>query len=229
LEENQAVLWKIFSKVIKPDKTLSPVGTRTDPKTLYNFHESIINALRPTLKEGVRSIILTSPTRTDYNQKLIDHIRRHQTWLFQGPNKAAISEITGSAGTLSEVASLTRTPAFKRQIRETTSEESENLIQILEERLNTSNQDVAVAYSLEEAENLVIRPRKPGQPKPDYLMLTDKYLSSSHQKNRMQRLIQIAANRNVKTRIVPAESPAGKRLTQLGGLVCLARNEPTKG
>ena len=229
LEENRAVLWKVFSKVVKPDKTISLSGARTDPKATYNFHESIINALRPTLKEGVRSLILASPPRTDYAQKFIDHIRRHHTWLVQGPNRAAISEMTGSAGTMSEVASLVRTPLFRRQISETTTEETENLIQILEERLTTSNQHATTAYSLEEAENLIIRPRRPGQPKPDYLMLTDKYLSNSQAKNRVQRLIQIAANRSVKTRIVPAESPAGKRITQLGGLVCLAQDEQTKG
>jgi stalled ribosome rescue protein Dom34 len=229
LEENHAVLWKVFSKVVKPDKTINLSGARNDPKATYNFHESIINASRPTLKEGVRSLILASPPRTDYAQKFTDHIRRHHAWLNQGPNRAAISEMAGSAGTMSEVASLVRTPLFRRQISETTIEETENLIQILEERLTTSNQHATTAYSLEEAENLIIRPQRQSQPKPDYLMLTDKYLANSQAKNRLHRLIQIAANRNVKTRIVPAESPAGKRITQLGGLVCLAQEEQTKG
>jgi len=228
LEETRAVLWKVFSKVVKPDTTLRLSGARNDPKALYNFHESIVNALRPTLKEGIRSIILASPPRTDYAQKFIDHIDQHHTWLVQGQNKAAVSEIAQPASTLSEVTSLTRTPAFKRQISETTSQETENLIQILDERITTSNQNTAIAYSLEEAEDLIIHPPKPGKPKPDYLMLTDKYLSDRHEKNRIQRLMQIAANRNIKTRIVPAESPAGKRLTQFGGLVCLARSEQTR-
>jgi hypothetical protein len=34
--------------------------------------------------------------------------------------------------------------------------------------------------------------------------------------------MQIAANRNIKTRIVDAESAAGLRLTQLGGIVSFA-------
>jgi hypothetical protein len=37
--------------------------------------------------------------------------------------------------------------------------------------------------------------------------------------------MQIAQNRNVKTRIVNAESPAGKRLAQLGGMILLAQPE----
>jgi stalled ribosome rescue protein Dom34 len=56
-------------------------------------------------------------------------------------------------------------------------------------------------------------------------MLTDKHLSDSPEKNRIHRLMQIATNRNVKTRIVDAESKAGLRLTQLGGMVCFARLE----
>jgi stalled ribosome rescue protein Dom34 len=82
-----------------------------------------------------------------------------------------------------------------------------------------------VFFSLEEAENLILKRYKPGRPKPEYLLLTDKYLADTHQKNRLHRLMQIAANKQVKTRIVNAESPAGLRLTQLGGIVCIAKPE----
>ena len=225
LEDDRAVLWKVYSNVVKPEKTLRLDGTRNDPKTVYNFHESIVNALRPTLKEGVRSIILASPTRTDYAQRFIDHIRGHHAWLVQGPNKAIFSEATGSAGTPPEVAALTRTSMFRRLICETTSEETENLIDVLEKCLNASKEDTVVLYSLKEIEDLIIGPQKPGRPKLEYLMLTDKYLSDSCEKHRIQRLMQIAINRNVKTRIVDAESSAGLRLTQLGGMVCFAQLE----
>jgi stalled ribosome rescue protein Dom34 len=222
LENDRAVLWKVFSNVIKPEKTLRLDGTRNDPKTLYNFHESIVNALRPTLKEGVRSIILASPGRTNYAQRFIDHIRGHHPWLVQGPNRAVLSEATEPAGTLSEVAALAKTSVFRRLISETTLEETENLIDMLEKRLNASGQDTVVAYSLEEIEGLILGPPNPGKPKPEYFILTDKFLSESREKNRIHRLMQIATNRNVKTRIVDAESPAGIRLTQLGGMVCFA-------
>ena len=221
LEDDQAVLWTVFSNVVKPEKTLCLEGTRNDPKAVYNFHESIINALRPTLKEGVRSIIVASPTRTDHSQRFIDHIRRHHIWLVQGPNKAIFSEATGSASTLSEVAAMTRTPVFHRLINKTTSEETESLIDILEKHLDSSNQETSVLYTLEETGDLIFGSRKSSRPKPEYLMLTDKYLSDSNDKNKIHRLMQIAKNRNVKTRIVGAESTAGLRLTQLGGMVCL--------
>jgi stalled ribosome rescue protein Dom34 len=114
---------------------------------------------------------------------------------------------------------------FRQLICETTSEEAEDLIDILEKRLNASDKNAVVLYSLEEAEDLILGPQKPSKPKPEYLMLTDKYLSNSREKNRIHRLMQIATNRKVKTKIVDAESPAGLRLTQLGGIVCFAKLE----
>jgi stalled ribosome rescue protein Dom34 len=222
LEDDRAVLWKVFSNVVKPEKTVWLDGTRNNPKAVYNFHESIVNALRPTLKEGVRSIILASPARTDYAQRFMDHIHRHHVWLVQGTNKATFSEITGSAGTLPEVAALTRTPMLRRLISNTTSEETEDLVNMLEKHLNSSDQDRVVLYSLMEIEDVILEPQKPSRLTAEYIMLTDEYLSSSHEKNRIHRLIQIATNKSVKTRIVDAESTAGLRLTQLGGMVCLA-------
>jgi stalled ribosome rescue protein Dom34 len=83
-----------------------------------------------------------------------------------------------------------------------------------------------VLYSLNEIEKRILGPRKSGRHIHEYLILTDKYLSDSREKNRIHRLMQIATNRNVKTRIVDVESTAGRRLTQLGGMVCFA--QPTR-
>jgi len=223
IENDHAALWQVFSKVAKHQAKTVLNGDRKDSKALYNFHESIVNALRPTLKEGVRSIIIAASAKTNYAQDFLNHIRAHHTWLLQGPNKATFSPITGSASTPPQVAALTKTALFKQLINETTAEETENLLEILEKRLNET--DNLVLFSLEEAENLILGKQATGKPKPEYLLLTDNYLSSSRQKNRVHRLLQIATNRNVKTRIINAESTAGIRLTQLGGLVCLAKLE----
>ena len=221
IESDHAALWQVFSKVAKHQQTITLDGNRSDPKAVYNFHESIVNALRPTLREGVRSIILASPAKTGYAQEFQNHIKTHQTWLLQGPNKATFSTITGSASTPTDVAALTKTAAFKQLINETTAQETENLLEILEKRL--SEADNLVLFSLEEAENLILNTQPARKLKPEYLLLTDNYLSGSRRKNRVQRLLQIAKNKGVKTRVINAESAAGKRLTQLGGLVCLAK------
>jgi len=55
-------------------------------------------------------------------------------------------------------------------------------------------------------------------------MLTDKYLADSKGKNRIHRLLQISKNRKVETRIVNADTPAGKRISQFGGIIFFARS-----
>jgi stalled ribosome rescue protein Dom34 len=196
---------------------------RNDPKVIYTFHESVINALRPIFKGGVRSVIIASPARTNYGQEFLNHIKAHHSWLFQSANKTVFSIITGSASTPQQVAALTKTTSFKELISETTTQETENLLAILEKRLNATEN--LVLFSLQEAEHFIFSTQTEGKPKPEYLMLTDEYLSKSRQRYRVQRIMQVAANKGVKTRVISSESTAGSRLTQLGGIVCLAKCE----
>jgi stalled ribosome rescue protein Dom34 len=219
IESTHAALWQIFSQVAKPQQTIP----RGEPKATYNFHEAIVNAMRPTLRQGVKSIIIATPPKTSYAQDILSHLKAHHPWLFQGPSKATITQITGSATTLPQVAALTKTDAFKELISQTTAQETENLLEILEKRL--SQTDNLVHFSLEEAENLVFSSQASGKPVPEYLLLTDVYLSESRQKNRAHRLMQIAQNKGVKTRVITTESSAGKRLSQFGGIVCLAKSQ----
>ena len=223
LEENSAAAWQVFSKVVKPLMTLQLKGKRSDTNDVYNFHESIINALRLTFKQGVRSVILASPSRTSYARDFLDHVTKHHSWLIQGPNKIAFVEVTGSANTPPSVAALTRTQGFQKLISETTSQETLTLLELLNARISTASSSDFVLYSLEEAENLILKSNATGKVKPEFLLLTDKYLAENPQKGRLNRLLQIASNKNIKSRIIDSESPAGKRLKQLGGFVCLTQ------
>jgi stalled ribosome rescue protein Dom34 len=221
IQHDHATLWQIFSQVAKNQKIIKASGDRKDQKSIYNFHQTIIDEIRSILKEGVKSIIIVSPPRTSFAQYFLNHVKAHHNWLFQGSNKATFNQITGYARIPSEVASLAKTPQFKNLIEETTASETENLLELLEKRL--SKTDNLVFFSLEEAENLIFGKQIEGKPAPEYLLLTNTYLSTSRQKNRVHRIIQIAANKKVQTRIINNESAAGMRLTQLGGLVCLAK------
>ncbi len=222
LAETSAGLWHAYSRVVKPGATVRLEGYRNNAKAVYNFHEGIINALRPTLREGVRSIILASPPRTTYTQEFTEHVKRHHAWLAQGANKVAFAEMTGSATTRSDVSALAKTAVFAKLIEDATGEETGDLLDLLESRLNDNSGRYAVLFSIDEAENLILHQQKSGFV-PEFLFLTNKYLSSSRQKGRVNRLMQVAANRKVRTRVVDGETAAGKRLSQLGGIVCLAK------
>jgi stalled ribosome rescue protein Dom34 len=224
-EEHRAALWRVFSNVVKLHVVVNLAGKRGDELALYNFHESVVDALRLLLNEGVRSIVVVTPSKTSYAGDFLDHVRKHHAWLVQGrgPNTAVFGVLIGSAGQLHEVAQLAKTPEFRKLIGETTSEEADRIVDALERRLNDVEDGAVVLYSLEEVENLIYSEWRTGRPKPEYLMLTDEYLVDSRQKNRVHRLLQISKNKDVKTIIIKAETSAGKRLRQLGGLACFAK------
>ena len=218
LDERRAVLWRVFSEVVKLDGTVERGGE------LYDFHESIVNTLRPAFKEGIKSIVVVAPARTDYSRGFLDHVRRHHAWLVrEGPNAATFGELIGSAGQPHEVHELVRTKAFRQMIGETTSRDADNIAKVLEKGLGSEESGIVVSYSLEQIEHLVYDQEKRNNLRPEHVVLTDKYLADAKNRSRILRLLQISKNNGIKTTIVNAESNAGVRLSQLGGLACLSR------
>jgi stalled ribosome rescue protein Dom34 len=218
LEERRAVLWRVFSEVVKLDGTVERGGE------LYDFHESIVNALRPAFKEGIRSIVIAGPPRTDYAVSFLDHVRKHHAWLVrEGPNAATFGELIGSASQPHEVHELVRTKAFREMIGETRSRDADNIATVLEKGLGSEASGTVVSYSLEQIEDLVYGRQEHNSPRPEHVVLTDKYLADTKNRGRILRLLQISKNNGIKTTIVNAETRAGIRLSQLGGLVCFAR------
>jgi hypothetical protein len=100
-ETGKIVLWRVFSQVVKLEKTIIMQGDWTDSKARYNQYEKMIDALRPALKEGVKVLILVSPPRTTYDKSFMEHISSHHSWLVQGPNRVTVSRITGSSSSVS--------------------------------------------------------------------------------------------------------------------------------
>ncbi len=73
---------------------------------------------------------------------------------------------------------------------------------------------------------MVYSPKGQNNLRMSHLMLTDKYLTFSKDKDKVHRLLQIAKNRKVKTRVVNAETSAGKRISQFGGIVFFTISQP---
>ena len=220
-EDDHAVLWQVFSHVVKLHLTLELGGRRTDEKVLYNFHEFVVDALRPVLKEGVRSIVVTAPIKTTYAADFLDHVRKHHSYLIQskGPNRATFAQLVGSADQPHRVAELVKTKEFRKLIAETTSGEVDHIVDALEKHLYSIDSNSVVLFSLKEIEDMIYDRERNNDFRTEYLMLTDKYLADSKDKNRINRLLQISKNRKVRTRIVNAETPAGKRISRFGGVV----------
>jgi stalled ribosome rescue protein Dom34 len=219
---DQAMLWEVFSHVVKLNRTINLSGSRTDGKQLYNFHESVIAALRPLLEEGIRSIIVTSPMSTTYAADFLSHVRKHHKYMTQskGSKTVVFAELAGFATDLHAVNDLVKTQKFHEAIGDTTSEESDRILAELEKQLYNNKSESIVLFSLEEVEkNVYDRQNEHNDRDMNHLILTDEYLANSYNKNRIQRLLQISKNKKVKVRIVDARTSTGKRIRQLGGLV----------
>ncbi len=220
-EDDHVVLWRIFSRVVKLSLRLEFEGRRTDAQALYKFRESVVSALKPVLNEGVRTIVVAAPVRTTYAQDFLEHVRKHHRYLIQSksPNRANFAKLVGSADDRIKVAELVKTKKFTDLIAETTSEEADQVVNSFEKHLYGTGNNSVVLYSLKEIEDTVYSQEKGRAFRTEYLLLTDKYLAESKQKNRIHRLLQIAKNKKVKTRVVNAETPAGNRISQFGGIV----------
>ena len=220
-EDDHAVLWRIFSRVAKRSVRLELDGKRTDDKALYNFHESVIDALKPVLKEGVRTVVVVAPARTAYATDFLDHVNKHHKYLIQSksPNRANFAELVGSTDERIKVAELVKTKEFTDIIAETTSEEAYQIVDSLNKHLYGTGDNRDVLYSLKEIEDIIYEREKRNKFRTAHLLLTDQYLANSKQKSRINRLLQIAKNKKVKTRVVNAETAAGNRIGQFGGIV----------
>jgi len=220
LDDSRAVIWQVFSSVVKPYATVRLEGTRRDAKALYRFHEAIVKSLRPLISEGIKSIVLATPMKTDLASAFLNHIHKHDVWLSQekGQSSASFGELFGSAIELQEVADLVKKKAFTDLINRTTSTDADRTLERLDKQLSNLGDVSGILYSLEEVESLVYK-SLPSTIRPEYLILTNQYLSNH--RNRLNKLLQISRNRKIRTLIVDQDTPAGKRLKQFGGLVCL--------
>jgi len=157
--------------------------------------------------------------KTFYSSDFLGHVRKHHSYLIQsgGPDGATFVKLVGSADQPHNVAELVKTKEFRELITESTSQEADHILITLEKHL--SNNNSAVLFSLKEIEDTIYDRKRSNEFRTAYLMLTDKYIADKENKNRLQRLLQISTNRRVKTRIVKAETPAGKRISQFGGII----------
>ena len=228
-ELKKTILWEIFSEMVKPLKTISLKKQRVKlaENEIYNFHEEIIDVIRPHIKDGLKSVIIVHPRNSLFSEQFQQHIQKHHKWLTQekSTNLLSIGTIEGSASNVEDVSNLFQTKTFKAIIGETTTKEASYIIEELEEQLQMVAQGEVVLYALQEIEDLTYGQWKYGKRQPNYVMLTTTFLEKHKQKQRLQRLLQILKNKNVKTKIIDADTVAGERITQFGGLICFTKSD----
>jgi stalled ribosome rescue protein Dom34 len=147
----------------------------------------------------------------------MNHITKHQGWLLGGwsLNTVTFEHIPESAMNTDQVRDLVKTRRFKEKLAEVTGGDIRRVMDVLEKRLNDPEGIEALLFTLEEVENAVYGNER----SPEYVLVTELFRSKN--RRRTQRLLQVAANKNVRTVIIKPDTPAGVRIAQFGGLVCM--------
>jgi len=211
VQGHEAAVWNIYSESVKP-------GQRITEKNPYELHESIVDALRPKIKQGVKTVLVASADEKDYSG-FMDHVEKHHSWLLKGwdLNKATFEHVPMDAMDERQVRDLVKTNSFKEKLSTASTGDLLNVMKVLEERLNDPEGINTLLFSLQEIEAHVY-----GVGIADYLLVTDQF--HERHKRRTHRLFQISANKKIQTRIIPVDTKAGSRVTQFGGLICLTKN-----
>ncbi|MBN1800031.1 MAG: hypothetical protein JW891_00905 [Candidatus Lokiarchaeota archaeon] len=225
LHDENAIVWRIFSEVIKHQSTVNRGRKRRnqDEKQLYRFHEELVNELRPIFEEGIRSVILLCPPKRRYSDEFLEHIRKHHAWLFKKSERTVVfSKIEGNqAKTQKDVYYLKSREDFKSLVDDTSNREGGLILEELKKILNKNDQESKVLYTVGEIDReFKLIKRDSNLPKPKYIVLTEDYLEHPNNRNKTHRILQIAQNIGVKTKIIKTESQEGIFLKKLGGLVC---------
>lgn len=226
LTDNSAVFWRVFSETVKPDIIIKRGRKRRnqDEKQIYHFHEAIVDKLRPIIKEGIKSVLLASPPKKDYSKEFLEHINKHHLWLLKkGRYTAVFTEIIGLAKSIKNVNYLVRQDFFKEAVDQTSNQEGLLILEALDKLINKPNNYSKILYTVVEIEREIDKRWKSYEKKPSYIILTDEYIKNSRQKGRIHRILQIAKNQGIKTKIVNAESEAGIRVNNFGGLICFTK------
>ena len=225
LHDNDAVFWRIYSESIRFYYRIKRGRKRKsqNKKHLYHFHEEIINVLRPLIKEGIRSVILLSPPKKLYSDEFLNHVNKHHIWLLKrGDKQVVFSKIIGNqARNQKDVYYLKTLDSFREIVDKTSNQEGLLILEELKEIINKDEKFSKILYTWREIDSeLRYIKRNPNSPKPNYIILTEEYLKNPKNRNKIQRILQIAENLEIKTKIVKEESEAGVTVKNFGGLIC---------
>ena len=212
LGQKQTSIWRIYSEIAKLEKIL--LVNRDDEKILYIQHEEVISLIRPTVKSGITSVIIASPSRSKFADAFLDHVRKRHRWLVEGKNSITIGEVTGAADTAKSAYELVKGTNFKNVLSEITSQDLEQIQADLERGIKKDE----ILYTINEIHYQI---RK--EEKPSLILITDVFYEDHRRNQRLQSFLQLAQNNLIKTRIIRADSLAGSRIQQFGGLVALLK------
>ena len=115
---------------------------------------------------------------------------------------------------------------FENVVNQTSNQEGLLILAELNEIINRNEKFSKILYTWKKIDyELRLISRNPNLPKPDYIILTDDYLNNPKYRNRAHRILQIARNHGIKTKVVNSETNAGVIVKSYGGLICFTKKK----
>jgi stalled ribosome rescue protein Dom34 len=207
LDLRAAYFWTIYSESAKFYKILQ--RSFDDEKSLYRFHEEIVETIRTLLHEGFTGIIVVSEDKVPYSKRFLDHLSKRHRWL---DNRVTIKALTGKATTASEVTQLIKANQLQETVANTTEKTGVKLLEQLEKALDEGN----ILYTIDEL-NYSINSNK----KPVTILITEEFNQRNQTSRRFQSAIQVSKNIGATVVVLKTTNPISPRLKQLGGFVCV--------
>ena len=210
LDGKKAYTWNVFSESVR-------MGEIIEDESEYGFYESIVDLLRPSMKQGLKTILVATPFEKEY-KRFMEHIKKHQGWMLKGYslNIVTFEYLSEEATELLTVQELVRRRDFRSKLTEVSSGDIMQVMDHLEKLLNDPKGIETLLFTLREVEDAVY-----GDASVEYILITESL--NRRFGRRTNRLLQIAKNKNIKTRIIERGSPAEARIVQLSGLVCILK------
>ncbi len=209
LDNKTANIWLVYSESLKQGKTITKSGD--DEKSVYKHNEDIVEAIRALLTEGFNQLIIASTEKYTRKSGFIEYINRSHGWLTK---RLTIKELDKKAVTRGDVLQLIKMNLIQESVSEAAGETNELIMERLEKALNGGH----TIYTLRELAGILASEKAP-----DLVLITESFDAANRSSRLYQSTIQKARNLRATVSIVKLDTPAGARLEQLGGFVCVIR------
>ena len=197
--------------------TLGKKYRNLDQKELYKFHESIINAIRPLIREQNKAIIVVAPQKSTYWDSFSKHIKKGHRWLDSIAFELFDAEIDNDE----QIKDLFQTQAFKDAIGLARAEVSANIESDLNKYLNKLSESSNIIYGIREIESYLLSNPSSEQLNERILMISDSFLEINKTNPKMQRIRHLAKNYGITEKIFEQDSGMATRINELGGIILI--------
>lgn len=222
LEEKIAYIWHLYSSKFEIVGTIKKGGVHSHQNPIYTFFETLIDKIRPIIREGTRSIVIVTPPKSEIFNIFLLHIKDHHQWLInpKSQNKVSLTNIIGKARDRKDIELLRQNPDFASVLSDSIGDEYANLAAIFHKRFNSPETHEGFFFLMNEIEEVVDSERIGLDFEPEYILLSDQFWISHKTQRKVQQLLDRAKNKGFKIKILNKNEDFGKKVQDFGGIVC---------